>query len=165
MCDERCLQNDNYQNSLSVIFYYYPDPMSEKNRIDGRSKSIKEILSNTKYGIDYYQREYKWRSQDIEALISDLSGKFESVVDIELGRTSVQNYAHYFLGSFVVSVKDGQKFIIDGQQRLTSITLLLIYLRDLARNRNIPNVTSLDMLIYSEMYGNKSFNIDAPERQ
>jgi uncharacterized protein with ParB-like and HNH nuclease domain len=47
--------------------------MSEKNKIDGRSKSIKEILSNTKYGIDYYQREYKWRSQHVEALIGDLS--------------------------------------------------------------------------------------------
>lgn len=139
--------------------------MSEKNKIDGRSKSIKEILSNARYGIDYYQREYKWRSQDIEALISDLSGKFESVVDTELGRASVQNYRHYFLGSFVVSVKDGKKFIIDGQQRLTSITLLLIYLRNLTKNRWIKDVTNLDALIYSEAYGEKSFNIDAPERR
>ena len=88
--------------------------MSEKNKIDGRSKSIKEILSNAKYGIDYYQREYKWRSQDIEALIADLSGKFENVVDLKLWRSSVQNYPHYFLGSFVVSLKEGKKYIIDG---------------------------------------------------
>lgn len=139
--------------------------MSEKNKIDGRSKSIKEILSNAKYGIDYYQREYKWRSQDIEALMSDLSGKFESVLDVELGRSSVQNYPHYFLGSFVVSVKDGKKYVIDGQQRLTSITLLLIYLRNLVKSKGIPNVANIDSLIYSEAYGEKSFNIDAPERQ
>ena len=37
-------------------------------------------------------------------------------------------YGHYFLGSIIISDKDGQKFIIDGQQRLTTLTLLLIYL-------------------------------------
>ena len=39
------------------------------------------------------------------------------------------DYGHYFLGSIIVSDKDGQKFIIDGQQRLTTLTLLLIYLQ------------------------------------
>src|SRR5262245_52966280 len=32
------------------------------------------------------------------------------------------------LGPIIISDKDGQKFIIDGQQRLTTLTLLLIYL-------------------------------------
>ena len=38
-------------------------------------------------------------------------------------------YGHYFLGSIIISDKDGQKFIIDGQQRLTTLTLLLIFLQ------------------------------------
>lgn len=145
--------------------------MGETNRtdggvlpIDGSALSIKKILSGEKFGIDFYQREYKWRAVDIEALLSDLSGKFENVVDIERGRPHVKSYPHYFLGSFIVCVKDGKKFIIDGQQRLTSITLLLIYLRNLATKRDIA-ITPLESLIYSEAYGEKSFNIDAPERQ
>ncbi len=86
------------------------------------------------------------------------------MVDIEQGREAIQNYPHYFLGSFVVSIKDGKRYIIDGQQRLTSITLLLIYLRNIANSKNI-SITNLDPLIYSETYGKKSFNIDATERE
>jgi uncharacterized protein with ParB-like and HNH nuclease domain len=37
----------------------------------------------------------------------------------------VNDCAHYFLGSIIINDKDDQKFIIDGQQRLTTLTLLL----------------------------------------
>ncbi len=30
------------------------------NKIDAQAKSISDLLSNKKYTIDYYQREYKW---------------------------------------------------------------------------------------------------------
>ena len=43
--------------------------------------------------------------------------------------SAVADYGHYFLGSIIISDKHGQKFIIDGQQRLTTLTLLLIYLQ------------------------------------
>ncbi len=36
--------------------------------------------------------------------------------------------AHYSLGLTIISDKEGKKFIIDGQQRLTTLTLLLIFL-------------------------------------
>ena len=32
---------------------------------------------------------------------------------------------HYFLGSIIISEKEGKKYLIDGQQRLTTVTLLL----------------------------------------
>jgi uncharacterized protein with ParB-like and HNH nuclease domain len=38
----------------------------------------------------------------------------------------VESYGHYFLGSIIISESDAKKFIIDGQQRLTTISLLLI---------------------------------------
>lgn len=28
--------------------------------IDGRARTISEILTGKRYGIDYYQREYRW---------------------------------------------------------------------------------------------------------
>ena len=43
-------------------------------------------------------------------------------------RSAVGRYGHYFLGSVIISQKDGQNFIVDGQQRLTTLTLLLTYL-------------------------------------
>lgn len=44
--------------------------------IQGKAKTIRELLKEVKYSIDYYQREYKWGSKQIKELLSDLSGKF-----------------------------------------------------------------------------------------
>ena len=46
------------------------------NKIDARSKSIRELLDGVKYGIDYYQREYKWTTKQIIELLQDLEAKF-----------------------------------------------------------------------------------------
>lgn len=59
---------------------------------------------------------------------------------------------------------DGVKYSIDGQQRLTSLPLLLIYLYNLQRGRTENERVDVDKLIYSEKYGTKSFNLDIEER-
>jgi len=79
-------------------------------------------------------------------------------------RAKVQGYPHYFLGSIVISRKSNQNFIIDGQQRLTSLTLLLIYLNHLQMGNSDSDRVDVNNFIYSEKYGQKSFNIDVPER-
>ena len=58
------------------------------------------------------------------------------------------------------------KKIIDGQQRLTSLTLLLIYLNILQKKAvtNEDDRDSLDEMIYSKAFGEKSFNIDVDNR-
>ena len=50
-------------------------------------------------------------------------------------RTAVEDYGHYFLGSIIISDRDGRKYIIDGQQRLTTLTLLLMHVYALTRGR------------------------------
>ena len=96
--------------------------------IRGDAKSIRELLGGAKYSIDYYQREYKWQTKQVAELIDDLAAKFLESHEPGDERSAVADYGHYFLGSIIISDKDGQKFIIDGQQRLTTLTLLLIYL-------------------------------------
>ena len=39
-------------------------------------RSIKELLQTRSFGIDEYQREYKWDSSNIEELVNDLLSKF-----------------------------------------------------------------------------------------
>jgi hypothetical protein len=51
-------------------------------------------------------------------------------------RKDVASYGHYFLGSIVISQPDEKKQIVDGQQRLTSLTLLLIYLHNIQKDRH-----------------------------
>jgi uncharacterized protein with ParB-like and HNH nuclease domain len=134
------------------------------NKIDARSKTIRELLEKVKYNIDYYQREYKWKKEHIIALIDDLTTKFLDQYEEEHEPQRVQQYAHYYLGPIIISRKNGVNFIVDGQQRLTTLTLLLIYLNNLQIAN--PSIRQVDIksLIFSEKFGVKSFNIDVDER-
>ena len=97
-------------------------------KIEGHARTIRQLLSGAKYSIDYYQREYKWQTKQVLELLEDLSGKFLEDFQPSHEREAVNSYGHYFLGSIIISEKKDQKYIIDGQQRLTTLTLLLIYL-------------------------------------
>lgn len=136
---------------------------TEQREIHGISKTIRDLLKGMKYSVDYYQREYKWQTKQVEELLDDLTGRFLEDHDDANPREAVADYGHYFLGSIVVSNKSGQKYLIDGQQRLTTLTLLLMYLHNLQRGRE-ERVDVADM-IFSVRYGKKSFNLDVPERQ
>jgi len=74
----------------------------------------------------------------------------------------VAEYGHYFLGSIIVSDKDGQKFIIDGQQRLTTLTLLLIHLHH--QLEDAEQKGQIADLIFAQKFGKRSFNLGIPER-
>lgn len=130
--------------------------------IQAKTRNVRELLSDTKYGIDYYQREYKWQTKQIVELVSDLTTAFLEEYQPQHERKDVASYGHYFLGSIVISQPDEKKQIVDGQQRLTSLTLLLIYLHNIQKDR--PDAVSIEKMIFSEEYGEKSFNLDIPER-
>ncbi|MGB8378770.1 MAG: DUF262 domain-containing protein, partial [Rhodanobacteraceae bacterium] len=130
--------------------------------IDGKGRTVRELLAGRKYSIDYYQREYKWQQKQVAELIDDLAAKFLESHEEGNERSAVADYGHYFLGSIIVSDKDGQKFIIDGQQRLTTLTLLLIYLHH--KLADAEQKGQIADLIFSQKFGKRSFNLDIPER-
>src|SRR5260370_39819468 len=78
-------------------------------------------------------------------------------------RTAVEHYNNYYLGPFVVVSKDGVKSIIDGQQRLTSLTLFLIFLNNL--QKELGGKETIEHLVFSERYGQKAFNIQVEQRK
>lgn len=131
-------------------------------KIDGDARTIRELLKGAKYSIDYYQREYKWQTKQAIELLDDLADAFLDDHDASNAREAVADYGHYFLGSIIVSAKNNQKFVIDGQQRLTTLTLLLIHLHNLSRGRE--DVAPLGELVFSERFSKKSFNLDVEER-
>jgi len=130
--------------------------------IDGKGRTVRELLAGRKYSIDYYQREYKWQKKQVEELIEDLAAKFLESHEAGDERSAVADYGHYFLGSIIVSDKDGHKYLIDGQQRLTTLTLILIHLHH--QLQDPEHKGQLADLIFSQKYGKRSFNLDIPER-
>ena len=131
--------------------------------IKGKEKNIRMMMDKTKFSIDYYQREYKWQKKHLQELIEDLTGKYlESYQDTN-ERTDIENYDNYFLGSIIICEKNGARYIIDGQQRLTTLTLLLIFLKNKLMNDN--QKVKLSSLIFSDVYGIETFNINVEERK
>ena len=98
------------------------------NKIEADDRTINELLKGKKFTIDYFQREYRWEEKHIIALINDLSDVFLKSYQENHERKKVADYPSYYLGSAVFCNKDGNKSIVDGQQRITSLTLLLIFL-------------------------------------
>lgn len=134
-----------------------------ENRIDADDRTVYEVLNERKFTVDYFQREYNWRQIHIEQLITDLTSSFLGDYKEGDSRNKVEGYNTYYLGPFVLMDKDGARSIIDGQQRLTSITLFLIYLNNLQKEYGLDE--KIEPLIFSEKYGKKSFNIQVAERE
>lgn len=92
--------------------------------------TIKELLSEAKYLIPIYQRNYDWGERESLQLIQDIADF-----------ASTKKDKKYYIGSLVVFVrnKDGLEYFetIDGQQRLTTLTILTNVLRQ------IPEVKDL----------------------
>ena len=71
------------------------------------------------YIIPLYQREYAWGEKQIVRLIEDIS-------DAEKDNKDAENEKNYYIGTLIVSERnDGKLEVIDGQQRLTTLFLLL----------------------------------------
>ena len=132
-----------------------------------KTDTLETILTRGKFEVDYYQREYRWGRKQIEQMLMDFYDTFRQYYDpANHGAPSeVQKYGYYYMGS-IICTNDNTRQVIDGQQRLTSLTLLLIYLRNLQnQTTGVPYLpVNIDGLIYKDSYGTMSFNLDVPER-
>ena len=77
------------------------------------NKSTIDSVKSYKFEIPFYQRAYSWKKQDIEKLISDINNK----------------EGHY-LGHIVLKKNDDKFIVIDGQQRLTTIYIIFMALKE-----------------------------------
>jgi uncharacterized protein with ParB-like and HNH nuclease domain len=127
-------------------------------------RTVQQLLQGQFFSIDEYQREYKWEKEHVEELLNDLLEKFWNCYHPGDETKKVSTYEGYFLGSIIVSKRSGKNYLIDGQQRITSLTLLLIYLYRTTKTKNLPVVQSIAPLIFSDNLGEPQFNLDIPER-
>lgn len=127
-------------------------------------RTVQQLLQSQSFAIDEYQREYKWEKKNVDELLSDLLDKFQSGWREGDTTGAVAAYEEYFLGSIIVTRRSGKNYLIDGQQRVTSLTLLLIYLYRETQAKGLAVASTIAPLIFSDNLGQPKFNLDIPER-
>jgi len=113
-------------------------------------QNLDEVFSNKKYNIDFYQRDYKWNNEPVERLLDDIFYKFNLEYKPELdpsGGTIQNHYGWYYLNTYVTNNIDDDVYVVDGQQRLTTMTLILIKLHKMARKNDLKEANWLDSKI------------------
>ena len=93
-----------------------------------------------RFEIPEYQRPYAWTTEQTGELLGDLLYAMGQVEDVSAAPP-------YFLGSIVI-IKNGlepQAKIVDGQQRITTLTILFCVLRELAAE---DDRSSIDRYVY-----------------
>ena len=75
--------------------------------------NIETTLSKDNYTIPIYQRNYAWEAKEIEQLIQDI-----------MDYASAHPEKNYYIGTLVVAQNNGGFDTIDGQQRLTTLSIL-----------------------------------------
>lgn len=97
----------------------------ESIKIESKDLSVEDLFKDF-YTVPDFQREYVWERDQVERLLQDVQDEFFD----EEGR--LIKGPEYFLGSIVVCRDDdGTLSLIDGQQRMTTIFLILCAIRDL----------------------------------
>lgn len=116
-------------------------------KIDAQVKSI-EKLKDYFFLVPDYQREYVWKADDqVEQFLTDIDNEYDE---------NAEQQESYFIGSIII-VKNKNKYdVIDGQQRLTTITLTLCAIRDLLSTQEFTlneiqkeHLSTVKKLLYS----------------
>jgi len=117
--------------------------MTETNtpKIESQDLSVGALFKDF-YSVPDFQREYVWEREQVERLLQDL---YEEFYD-EGGH--ILSGPEYFLGSIVAcKSEDGTFQLIDGQQRVTTLYLILCVVRDVLRVSGSPPSKVLDSQI------------------
>ncbi|RDI98945.1 DUF262 domain-containing protein [Dyella solisilvae] len=129
----------------------------KKGQIDSAKVVIQEVFSRFWFRVPDYQRAYVWGKDEISELIDDVGHASEHNPD-----------GQYFLGSMVLRratrTEDGVSFeeheLLDGQQRLTTLMLILSCIRDRVADKDLKDACQ-EMLYQKE---NKWKNIPGRNR-
>ncbi|MBA4501695.1 DUF262 domain-containing protein [Marinobacterium marinum] len=94
--------------------------MSQIQKLNINLEGIGGVLKSRRFRVPAYQRSYAWEVDHVEALLNDIK---EAIDNKE---------REYFLGSVVVTSADNGRYeVVDGQQRLTTISLVIAAIKEI----------------------------------
>ena len=128
------------------------DVVPEKQNVD-------KLFANTKFLIDFYQRDYRWTEEQVTRLLDDVFFRFREhywrLKDLDPSTETISaQYPWYYLNTYVTNTVDGHVYVVDGQQRLTTLSLMLIQLFHMGKAFG----SELVMWIDSKIAGHSGFD-------
>ncbi|MFF0870151.1 DUF262 domain-containing protein [Nonomuraea sp. NPDC003560] len=123
--------------------------VADASSINFSLPGIAKLLSEHELRVPVYQRSYSWQQDDqVADFWSDLERSFDSK-------------GEYFLGTVVLAKEgdEGKRTIIDGQQRLATISLLLAAIRDELARRG----SEKELIIQRDYLAKETLTSDGPE--
>ena len=131
-------------------------------------QSVLSCLSQKSYYIDFYQREYVWQSNTVNVLLRDIFYSFNLSYnehkDEEMSEMTIMNYNWYYLNVFITNKVDGKVYIVDGQQRLSTLTLIACKLFHMTQDDNLRSIL-MGCIFTKNLFKGNIFCIDHDKRK
>jgi|GEM_PF-6731478 len=129
-------------------------------KIQANAKNIQELFNSESYIIDCYQRDYNWGDKEIKILLDDLFNDFQDRYYKQDNKETV----YYYLDRITIEESPQAKYIIDGQQRITTLQLILytIYRKVLDKKKSmmIDPAYIKKYLFFSNVEGKETVKLD-----
>ncbi|MCX4433451.1 GmrSD restriction endonuclease domain-containing protein [Streptomyces mirabilis] len=133
--------------------------------VQGRHETVRALFG-MQYELEYYQREYSWERRHVVELVSDLANAFLRDWRPDHDRQQYAAYRPYFLGAFVCHPTGLKKSLVDGQQRFTTLHLLLIHIERLLHEQgDHDTATMVGGMVRRYAGGQHQYTIDVDERR
>lgn len=105
--------------------------MAELKKVRNNPKftTFKDLVEKSIYKIPYYQRNYSWSKDNVSSLLESIED-FYKKAEVEYKLNFKEHYFNY-IGPIVILLNDDfSKEIIDGQQRITTLFLVIAYIKN-----------------------------------
>ena len=99
-------------------------------KIDTDKCDIKNLFKDFFFLIPNYQRHYVWQADNVNKLLSNIYDHSKFQISLK-----DEDKEEYFLGSLVLQKKGKTYDVLDGQQRLTTLLLIMTVLRDISKDK------------------------------
>ncbi len=122
-------------------------------------QNLDRVFANTTFLIDFYQRDYRWADEQVMRLLDDVFFRFNDTYlrlrHLDPSKETIASrYPWYYLNTYVTNKVDGNVYVVDGQQRLTTISLILFKLRHIGKAFDSQLVPWID----SKIAGHSGFD-------
>jgi len=128
--------------------------------IQPNNQTVEKCLKQRTYYIDFYQREYVWKKDVVNILLDDIFFTFDLAYEEHKGKDItpevLAKYNWYYFNIYITNNIEGKEYIVDGQQRLTTLTLIAVKLLELA-NKDKDYFENLIDTLKDCIYGKDKF--------